>query len=374
VTQQERWEENSGYSPSTLAAVISSLICAAEIARAHSSLDLACLLEEHADWIETHLEDWTVTNDGVLLPGVKRHYMRIRPPECGEPYAHEGRGDEIVRLKNQPPGARVEFEAREIIDAGFLELVRYGVRRADDPLIIDSLKVVDHVLKIDTPVGPCWRRYNHDGYGQRLDGGSFDGWGHGGAWPLLIGERAHYELAAGHDVKQYAAAMERFTSIGGMLPEQIWTEPDLPEAGLKLGGPSGSAMPLAWAHSEYTKLLQSITRGKVVDRIDAVEARYGQGKHKGTVEIFRLDRKIERMPSGKKLRIFIDEDFVLVWSDDAWKTVYSTESQKIERVGHIVDIATTPAQAGQTISFTFQWPSRGRWEGQNFDVELESAA
>jgi glucoamylase len=374
VTQQERWEENSGYSPSTLAAVISSLICAAEIARAHSSLDLARLLEEHADWIETHLEDWTVTNDGVLLPGVKRHYMRIRPPECGEPYAHEGRGDEIVRLKNQPPGARVEFEAREIIDAGFLELVRYGVRRADDPLIIDSLKVVDHVLKIDTPVGPCWRRYNHDGYGQRLDGGPFDGWGHGGAWPLLIGERAHYELAAGHDVKQYAAAMERFTSIGGMLPEQIWTEPDLPEAGLKLGGPSGSAMPLAWAHSEYTKLLQSITRGKVVDRIDAVEARYGQGKHKGTVEVFRLDRKIERMPSGKKLRIFIDEDFVLVWSDDAWKTVHSTESQKIERVGHIVDIATTPAQAGQTISFTFQWPSRGRWEGQNFDVELESAA
>ena len=35
--------------------------------------------------------------------------------------------------------------------AGFLELVRYGIRRADDPLIIDSLKVVDAVLKTDLP-------------------------------------------------------------------------------------------------------------------------------------------------------------------------------------------------------------------------------
>ena len=89
ITHQERWEENSGYSPSTLAAVIAGLICAAEIARDHQSAELADFLEEFADWIEGHLEDWTVTNDGVLLPEVKRHYMRIRPPECGEAYAHE---------------------------------------------------------------------------------------------------------------------------------------------------------------------------------------------------------------------------------------------------------------------------------------------
>ena len=89
ITHQERWEENAGYSPSTLAAVIGGLICAAEMARAHDSAELAEFLEEFADWIEGHLEDWTVTNNGVLHPEIKRHYMRIRPPECGEAYAHE---------------------------------------------------------------------------------------------------------------------------------------------------------------------------------------------------------------------------------------------------------------------------------------------
>ena len=53
ITQQERWEENAGYSPSTLAAVIAGLICAAEMSRAHGSVELAEFLEEYADWIET---------------------------------------------------------------------------------------------------------------------------------------------------------------------------------------------------------------------------------------------------------------------------------------------------------------------------------
>ena len=153
ITQQERWEENAGYSPSTLAAVISGLICAAEIARANDSMELAEFLEEYADWIEHHIEDWTVTNNGVLHPEIKRHYMRIRPPECGAAYAHESCGKETIRLANRPPGTRSEFEAREIVDAGFLELVRYGVRRADDPLIVDSVAVVDAVLKRDLPQG-----------------------------------------------------------------------------------------------------------------------------------------------------------------------------------------------------------------------------
>src|SRR5882762_2175522 len=212
VTQQERWEEAAGYSPSTLAAVISGLICAADLLRAYGSADLASFLEEHADWIESHLEDWTVTNSGTLMPGVPRHYMRIRPPRCGDPYARDGCAEEVVRINNRGPGERADFEARTVIDAGFLELVRYGIRRADDPVIIDSLKVVDHTLKVETPVGPCWRRYNHDGYGQRHDGGPFLGWGQGRAWPLLSGERAHYELAAGHDVRPYIQALEAFSS------------------------------------------------------------------------------------------------------------------------------------------------------------------
>ena len=103
--------------------------------------------------------------------------------------------------------------------------MRYGIRRADDPIIVDSVKVVDRILKVDTPLGPCWHRYNHDGYGERADGGPFISYGIGRAWPLLTGERGHYELAAGHDVSLYMKTLERFASATGLLSEQVWDEP-----------------------------------------------------------------------------------------------------------------------------------------------------
>ena len=340
VTQQERWEEAAGYSPSTLAVVISSLICAADIVRANGAAELALFLEEHADWIEAHLEDWTVTDNGTLLPGVPRHYMRIRPSQCGDPYASDGCGTETVRINNRGPGERSDFEARNVVDAGFLELVRYGVRRADDPVVVDSLKVIDHILKVETPVGPCWRRYNHDGYGQRHDGGPFLGWGQGRAWPLLTGERAHYELAAGHDVAPYIQTLEGFSSQGGMLPEQIWDAPDMPEMGLKLGKPTGAAMPLVWAHAEYVKLLRSVTDGKVYDRISVVAERYGRHKRSSTIEVFRLDRQLQAIPAGSRLRMLAPGSFFLVWTLDDWKTVRSMESRRVGCVGHFADMET----------------------------------
>jgi glucoamylase len=386
VTQQERWEETAGYSPSTLAAVIAGLICAADLARDRESPELAQFLEEHADWIESHLEDWTVTNNGVLDPEVKRHYMRIRPPECGDPYAHEECGSEIVHLNNVPPGERADFEAREIVDAGFLELVRYGVRGWDDPLIVDSLKVVDRVLKVDTPKGPCWLRYNHDGYGQREDGGPFLGWGKGHAWPLLTGERAHYELAAGRDVCPLIKTIEQFASIGGMLPEQIWDQPDL--NGLVLGGPAGSAMPLVWAHSEYLKLLRSTHDGQVVDRIPVVEERYVRRNHAPShIEVYKVSRRrIRQIPAGKTLRITSASRFQVVWTSDNWQSKQTLDSTQVGYAGSYADLPTSPEQTG-ALSFTLFWPEEnrstpasnsdspgtpGRWEGRNFEVLLES--
>jgi glucoamylase len=370
VTQQERWEEAAGYSPSTLAAVISGLICAADIVRAYGSAELARFLEEHADWIESHLEDWTVTNHGTLLPGVPRHYIRIRPPRCGDPYAHDGCGEEIVRINNRGPGERADFEARNVVDAGFLELVRYGVRRADDPVIVDTLKVIDHTLGVETAVGPCWRRYNHDGYGQRHDGGPFLGWGQGRAWPLLTGERAHYELAAGHDVRPYIQAIEGFSSRGGMLPEQIWDGPDIPEVGLRLGKPTGAAMPLVWAHAEYVKLLRSVTDGQVFDRISVVAERYGAGKRSSSIEVFRFERQVEAIPAGSKLRLVANDHFYLVWTMDDWKTVRNQESRHVGCAGHFADMETEPGQAGRVI-FTMKWRLNDRWEGRNFEVRLD---
>jgi len=375
ITHQERWEENAGYSPSTLAAVIAGLICAAEMMRAHESDEFAAFLEEYADWIEGHLEDWTVTNNGVLDPEIKRHYMRIRPPECGEAYAHEACGKELVRLSNRPPGTRFEFEAREIIDAGFLELVRYGVRRADDPLVVDSLKVVDRVLKRDLPQGPGWLRYNWDGYGQRADGGAYEGWGQGRPWPLLTSERAHYELAAGNGVIPLIAAYERFATCGQMMPEQVWDQADMPERSLRQGKPAGSAVPLVWAHAEYLKLLRSAADGKVFDRIDPVYERYcdpeGRKRRRCDVEIYSRNRPIQRMDAGRVLRILDEGMFEVVWTDDGWQTNRATLSRAFGSAGFCAEIA--PARGSSEIEWTLHWPEQGSWLGYNVKVKIDAA-
>jgi glucoamylase len=377
ITHQERWEENAGYSPSTLATVIAGLISAAEIARAHDSIELAAFLEEFADWVEHHLDDWTVTNNGVLLPGVTRHYMRIRPPETGEAYACESCGTEMIRLSNRPPGTRYEFEAREIVDAGFLELVRYGVRRADDPLIVDSLKVVDAVLKRGLPQGPGWLRYNWDGYGQRPDGGPYQGWGQGRVWPLLTGERAHYELAAGHDIAPLIQTYERFATMGQMLPEQVWDEPNRPDSRLRMGRPAGSAVPLVWAHAEYLKLLRSALDGKVFDRIDPVYARYcepeGRKRLRRNLEIYSFLRPIQKIAAGDTLRILDESRFEVVWSADGWQTTNTTLSRGLGSAGYSADIATNSDLANRRLLWTLHWPEPDRWLGYNVEVKVESS-
>ena len=377
VTQQERWEENAGYSPSTLAAVISGLLCAADICRSFGSEDLGSFLEVYADWIEAHLDEWTTTKHGVLHPDVPYHYMRVRPPADGEPFHNPAIPPGDILISNREPGEQITFEAREVIDAGFLELVRYGVRRADDPLIVDSLKVVDKVLKIETPYGPCWRRYNHDGYGQRKDGGPFIGYGQGRAWPILTGERAHYELAAGRDVRPLLGAMERFSSSGGMLPEQVWDHIDLPAEGMYCGRSAGSAQPLVWAHAEYLKLLRSVADGEVFDCISVVQKRYAVPKSQRTfelqLEIFRVSRPVSAMLQGGTLRVVDADPFELTWSADAWATTNRDASRAVGHPGAYVDVVTGPKQTG-SIVFTMFWPQTNRWLGRNYEVTLHPEA
>ena len=370
VTHQERWEECAGYSPSTLAAVISALICAAEITRAFDGEEAAAFLESYADWIERHLEEWTVTNDGVLDPDVKRHYMRIRPPETGDAYRGEGAGTETIRINNRPPGTRFSFEAREIVDAGFLELVRYGVRRADDPLIVDSLKVVDAVLKREMPQGPCWLRYNWDGYGNTADGGPFLGWGVGRPWPLLTGERAHYELAAGGNIDSLVSSYERFATSGQLMPEQIWDEKDLPERRLYQGLPAGSATPLVWAHAEYLKLLRSSVDGKVFDRVDPVHERYCSptkgSQTRPAFEFYSQMRPIQKIKTGEVLRIVDENEFEVIWSDDNWKTTHVGHSCTFGSAGFFADLRTTSGE----LVWTLHWPQIGKWLGHNVTTQI----
>ena len=370
VTPQERWEEVSGYSPSTLASNIAALICAACFAREIGDEGTAKYLEEYADFLECHVESWTVTTQGTLLPGVTRHYIRILPERPDNPCPDEDPNQGNVTIANLQPGARNVFQAKEVVDAGFLELVRHGIRRADDPIVVDSLKVVDTVLKVDTPSGPCWRRYNHDGYGQRDDGGAFVGWGHGRAWPLLTGERGHYELAAGHDTKPFVLAMEGLASNTGLLPEQAWDAPDQPEVHMFRGRPTGSAMPLMWAHAEYIKLLRSVRDAKVSDLIPDVAARYlCVRSDRQLFEVWKFTRQVRSVKHGYVLRIQALASFRLHWSDDEWQTAKDTPSS-----GNVlgVDFADIPIIATQSapIRFTFFWTGSNSWEGRDFMVSI----
>ena len=373
VTQQERWEEASGYSPSTLASNIAALICAAQFARGRGDAPTASYLEDYADFLESHVEDWTVTTQGDLVPGIPRHFIRICPASVDDPHPDEDPNRGTLRLANQPPGVPANVPAKRVVDGGFLELVRYGIRAADDPVVRDSVRVVDAVLKVETPLGPCWHRYNHDGYGQQEDGGPYVGWGKGRAWPLLTGERGHYEIAAGRDPTPYLAAMERFASPTGLLPEQVWDEADRPDLHMFAGRPTGSAMPLAWAHAEYVKLLRSAADRAVFDRIPAVADRFLRPRRgRRRLEVWKPNRQARSVAAGSVLRIQAEEPFRLHWSSDGWKTVSDTESTATTLGAHFADLPAAEDGAGP-YRFTFYWIARDAWEGRDFAVAVGAA-
>ncbi|HLX38119.1 MAG TPA: glycoside hydrolase family 15 protein [Candidatus Binataceae bacterium] len=370
VTPQDRWEENSGYSPSTLAANIAALICAAEMARDRGNLPAAIYLEEYADFLECHLEEWTVTNQGSIVPEIKRHYVRINPIDPSQLQPDENPDHGVVLVKNQPPGTQAEFPAAQVVDGGFLELVRYGIRRADDPLIEATVRVVDASLRHDFPQGPCFLRYSHDGYGQQDDGGPFTSYGRGRPWPLLTGERGHYELAAGRDARPYLSAMEAFATATGLLPEQIWDKQDIPSELLSYGRQTGAAMPLMWAHAEYIKLLRSVADGRVFDFIPAVAARYIEGAKRRRIEIWKHNRQPKAVRAGSLLRFQTTDPFILHWSRDGWANVNDTSATMTPLGVAHADIDLASNETGQIV-FTFRWRDPEHWEGRNYTIEIE---
>ncbi|MGI2335561.1 MAG: glycoside hydrolase family 15 protein [Dehalogenimonas sp.] len=372
ATQQERWEENSGYSPSTLAANIAALICAAAFCRENDDAGTAEFLEDYADFLESHLEKWTVTTQGRLVDDIPRHYIRINPVSIDDPHPDDSPDGKKLTIHNRPAGNPSEFDACDIVDAGFLELVRYGIRRPGDSLIEDSLKVIDAVLKTETPFGPVWHRYNHDGYGQRPDGSDYQGWGVGRGWPLLTGERAHYELAAGRDILSYLKAMEGFSSYTGLLPEQVWDDEDLSEAGMYLGRPTGSAMPLMWAHAEYIKLLRSKADGVIFDLIPEVAERYVKNyKTSNYHEVWKSNYRPKHISSGERLRVQASNVFQLVWTMDEWQTVNKTDAAATGVGIYYVDLMTKQDSA-DPVRFTFYWTEESRWEGRDYEVAISN--
>jgi len=368
VTEQDRWEEVSGYSPSTLATVVAALTIAARFAARHGDAGTAGFIQAYSDHLDSHVERWTSTGSGTVLPGHPRHYVRIRPASLTDPVPHEGADMGVVRLPNLPSGSQDSFPASEIVDMGFLDLVRLGVRSALDPLIQESVEVADSVLRVATPLGPAWRRYNHDGYGQRADGGPYAEWGVGRAWPLLTGERGHFELAAGRDPTPFIEALERFAGKEELLTEQVWDDADRPAEHLLRGRPTEAAMPLAWAHAEYVTLLRSVADRRVFAQFSEVFDRYaGRSRREPPREVWKFNRRPTSIPPEEPLRVVADQPFRLRTSDDGWRTHSDRDSTETSLNLHYVDLPALGGN-GRAWSFTFYWPLVDRWEGTDYRV------
>jgi glucoamylase len=367
VTAQERWEENAGYSPSTLATVIAGLVCAAEFASDRSDTGTADFILQYADWMAAHVEEWTVTTAGELVEGIRRHYIRINPTDPEAPDPHADPNTTMLAVAN---GGGLH-PARNVVGGDFLHLVRLGIRAADDPLVRDSIAVIDRLLKFDLPQAPGWRRYNHDGYGQKEDGSAFDGTGVGRSWPILTGERGHYELAAGRDPRPFIVAMEKFANDGGMISEQLWDADDLPEKGMKRGLPTGAAMPLCWSHAEYVSLVRSAHDGVCFDRVEPAFQRYVVNPVASRHEIWSFRHPLRRMPPGKILRLIVAADATVVWTGNHWTGTNKADTTLISALNlWFADLPTEDCPDGSTIEFTFFWKEAQRWEGRNYSVAV----
>jgi glucoamylase len=272
-----------------------------------------------------------------------------------------------VAIKNRVDDPDLDATAQVGVD--FLQLVRLGLRRADDPLILDTLKLVDALLKTDTPSGPVWHRYNGDGYGEHADGAPFDGAGLGRGWPLLVGERGHYALALGEDPLPYLAVMDAMAGTGGLLPEQVWDAAPMPEHGLFPGRPTGSAMPLAWAHAEFVKLAASHALGRVFDCPAAVRQRYAGTRPNAATWVWTPGARITRLDAGCGLLILLSRPAVLHVGFDGWREACDWPTVPLGLELHGLTLAADRLTGHRMLDFTWQWQD-GAWLGEDFRIDL----
>ncbi|HTH96862.1 MAG TPA: glucan 1,4-alpha-glucosidase [Stellaceae bacterium] len=358
VTGQDRWEEDSGYSPFTLAVCISAFLAAAEMLEADDPV-AAQFLRDTADAWNDGIDRWTYVTGTPLAEevGVPGYYVRIAPP--GSVHAVSS-PDTRVLVKNRPMEA-ADRAAGEIVSPDALALVRFGLRAADDPKILDTIKVIDRLLKAELPHGPVWHRYNEDGYGEYPDGRPFDGQGIGRCWPLLTGERAHYAIAAGDmaAARSLLDTMEACANEGGMLPEQVWDSEDIPERELFRGRPSGSAMPLVWAHSEHLKVLRSLHEGQVFDMPTQTVKRYVVDKVGSSRKFWRDSHRPHLIPVGMELRVELEQSGRIFWfvpgSPSGIRATTEVPTTDSHLGIHYADIPTSTFPIGTEVSFNIRF-------------------
>ena len=358
ASDQDRWEESAGLNPFTLAAAIAALAGAAlggwlDQRDADYALSLA-------DWWNARVEDLVYVADSELDRhyGTAGHYERIAAPGTGGTrgrFVLANRGGEAV-------------DRDRLVGLEFLALVRYGLRRADDPRIVDTVRIVDAELGRDVGAGPLYHRYQADGYGEHDDGAPFDGSGVGRLWPLLAGERGHFAVESGGDPTAYVEAMIAATSAGLMLPEQVWDTDPIDARRLRPGHPSGSAMPLVWAHAEFLKLLTVSSTPSRPDRITAVATRYAQPPA-GPVAHVRGEAELT-VPRGE-IVIEHDAPFVAHIGTDRWQHATDVESAPIGLGRHGVTLKSPALVDAASIQWTVLDPATGLWEGRDHTVTFE---
>jgi glucoamylase len=268
-TTQERWENQSGYSPATIAAEIDGLVTGADIARQHGDRKLARQWERTADRWAGQVKKWTVTSNGPLSDAP--YFLRLTKdghPNKGTTYSI---GD----------GGPARADQRRVVDPSFLDLVRFGIVSPTDPDVLNTLKVVDQDLAVTTPNGTFWHRFSFDGYGETSTGAEWDisdpgdGKTHGRAWPLLAGERGEYAVAAGQSGAPYLASLAAASGASDMLAEQVWDgRPPTGQACCPAGEGTRSATPLLWSHAVLVRLAWTIQEGHPVDQQQVVKGRY----------------------------------------------------------------------------------------------------
>ncbi len=267
---QERWEENFGASPNTIAAQIGALWSAAEMAAAMGDVNRANIYKLTADaWSfkpNDNVDSWTFTSTGGLGNG--KYFTRLegaaRVDQIWNP------NDSVYYNISNGGGAIAE---KNSIDGGYLALVRTGIRRAKDPHIMETMGEYDQFLRVNTRQGPSYYRYNGDRYNYEDTNGQQT---NGMLWPLLTGERGYYDYFRALEESQktvspanrlvpYIKSMENFATKTSMIPEQVWDNQW--RGGMLSGEATGAATPLGWAHGEYIKLLRTRLDGYVSDRL-----------------------------------------------------------------------------------------------------------
>ena len=372
-THQDRWEENSGYTPYTIATTVAALLAGADFFEEAGKKNQANYLRETADCWNDSIETWLYAQNTEVSKrvGVDGYYVRNLPNEA---IGNSDSKCSLVLVKNRLPEESL-IRAVDLVSVDALALVRFGLRAADDPRILNTVSVIDAYLRTQTAKGPVWHRYNYDGYGEHADGSSYDGVGIGRGWPLLTGERGHYELACGNkeSAQRLLRVMARQAGEGGLIPEQLWDAEDIPEKSLFNGHSTGAAKPLVWAHAEYINLLRSVKEGEIFNMPPQTKQRYIVEKRKSPLTLWRFDHRPFTIPAGKMLRIETLHSARVRWTTDEWKTVHDSETVSSELGIYYVDLPVHRAPDGTRVKFTFFWLESHKWEGIDFETQINAS-